>query len=296
MIYINIFSVKIPQKFINEGQKLTEELKKLKPDERKVFIEKHSAYWRKLKDYYSKVSHGKCWYTEAQGSASDYDMDHFRPKSDVEVLQDKTTNIKTTNKKGSYWWLAFDWQNYRYSATKPNKKKKSYFPLKEGTVAANDEESIKNECPVLIDPTNKDDISLITFDRIGNACPACSEEDEASWGSIRAKISIRTYNLNYQKLVEARLVQKQKCDFLISQIKLNKKKYLQYHDAELRFNTLKCIYVLLNLAAPESIFSAFVKYYIKNYQEKLIRNILKIDFQILDSIIRKKCKQNENLY
>lgn len=101
MIFIDLFENPPSQELIDEGAELTRQLKALSPDERNDFIDKHADYWGKLKEHYSNLSNGKCWYTEANDSASIYHMEHFRPKKRVIALDPKeVSGIKTTNSKG----------------------------------------------------------------------------------------------------------------------------------------------------------------------------------------------------
>lgn len=192
MIYIDLLNNPPDKALIEEGEELTEELKKLRPDERADFIDCHKGYWRKLQGHYMSLSHDKCWYTETINPASFYHMDHFRPKNAVLKLIKDAPPFETTNKDGAYWWLAFDWKNYRLSAEIPNTSKNAYFPLKAGTLPAADEADVSAEWVGLLDPTDEDDVNLLTFSEDGKACAACSDDD--SWDAKRVQLSVRVYN------------------------------------------------------------------------------------------------------
>lgn len=108
MIHINMSSKEPPQEWCRKAESLTEKLKRLTPEERKKLIEKNNI-WGELKEWLLQLSHGKCWYSEAKEIYSFYDVDHFRPKN-------RAKQLDGTERDG-YWWLAFDWRNYRISGT-----------------------------------------------------------------------------------------------------------------------------------------------------------------------------------
>src|SRR5687768_17617826 len=60
--------------------------------------------WRDLDQPLKTLTNGKCWYSESKNPMSDKNVDHFRPKNSV---------VEDAAHEG-YWWLAFDWKNYRY--------------------------------------------------------------------------------------------------------------------------------------------------------------------------------------
>lgn len=113
-----------------------------------------------------------------------------------------------------YPWLAFSWENFRYSAGKSNRLntdegtdkvvgKGSWFPLLAGSKVAD----WANRCeafekPILIDPTVRGDVDLLDVDANGYMQPSCScigpDKQE------RVKRSIELYGLNLGNLVSAR--------------------------------------------------------------------------------------------
>lgn len=276
MIFIDLFENPPSQELIDEGVELTRQLKALSPDERNDFIDKHADYWGKLKEHYSDLSNGKCWYTEANDSASIYHMDHFRPKKRVIALDPKeVSGIKTTNSKEPYWWLAFDWENYRFAASIPNTSKGSYFPLKDGTHAAEQGDDPNQEWCGLLDPTDAHDASLIAFDIDGKIYPACVDAD--CWDAMRVLLSTRVYNLDYVALVDARKEIQQTCKIKIELIKNAHREYAEIRSQTYRAMMKKYIkgYIkeLKDMAAPTSEFSAVARNYIRNDPEEFIRNI-----------------------
>jgi len=153
--------------------KAEEALEKLKQastsEERKQIISKHASLWGK-DEYRNLVPQhllAKCWYCEIKIERADIHTDHFRPKNKV---------IECPKHEG-YWWLAFDWENYRCICTFCNGKrnlleseggKGCHFPLmNEQKRAKTTLDSIHNETPILLDPFSPDDWKLLWFDPDG---------------------------------------------------------------------------------------------------------------------------------
>ena len=151
--------------------------------EEKLRFINDNPIWSDLKAALSELSHGKCWYSEAHELFSYYHVDHFRPKK-------------------LYWWLAYDWKNYRLCGSVGNVNKREAFPLQDETRRAVMPESVLcDEVVCLLDPTQQDDCVLLTFDESGKARP--SEADD-TWPFLRANITIEILNLNYIPLIDGR--------------------------------------------------------------------------------------------
>lgn len=176
MIYVFQDKAKIPQKWLKKVAALQEELEKLgSAAERKAFIDSKSAVWGEIKDKLLAMSHGKCWYSEAPDAVSDWHVDHFRPKGRA-LDEDKTVHE-------GYAWLAFDWKNYRIAGSYPNSPHKDddgvtrgkwdFFPLSPGCARANwNSRDCDDEICLILDPTDKTDPKLLTFDENGVALPS----------------------------------------------------------------------------------------------------------------------------
>lgn len=268
MIFIDLFGNPPPQELIDEGTELTRQLMELPPEERSQFIDDHSDYWSKLKPYYSELSNGKCWYTEAKDISSIYHMDHFRPKKKTITLKD--IPIKTTNKNEGYWWLSFDWENYRFSSSIPNTTKNNYFPLMLGTVAATSKDALDNEWPGLLDPTEATDVALISFGEDGRVYPSCPDD---TWDAERVKLSVRVYNLNYVTLTDARKEIQQTCRRLIHEIKKIQMDYAKTRSTVYRDLFRAKVKELQDMTKPSADLSAVARNYIKSQPEEFIRNI-----------------------
>ena len=205
MILVRVDPTAIPRDWLDKAARLTTELAALdSPEERRAYIERHQPVWKELKAILLGFSRGKCWYSEAREICSDYHVDHFRPKG-------RAGNLDGSAREG-YWWLAFDWNNYRIAAgvcNSPHKDdedkvcgKHDYFPLKSGSPfakAPNDD--LRDEVIYLLDPCDPADPPLLTFDESGMPVPRAPM---GTWAALRARESARLYHLHYTPLVEER--------------------------------------------------------------------------------------------
>lgn len=183
--------------------------------ERRKFIKDNSHLWSELKKWLLEMSFGKCWYSEAREIVSDYDVDHFRPKN-------RAKNLDGTERDG-YWWLAFNHKNFRISGiicNRPHKDenqqirgKGDFFPLSERCVPAQGpHDDLDDELIYLLDPTNRDDPLLLTFDETGYPKPTA---EEGTWNYRRAEITIARLYLDYSPLVDERKKIWNNCSLLI---------------------------------------------------------------------------------
>ena len=231
MIYIDIDRLerRLLDTWQQRAQEAQEYVRSASPTERSQAINKYNDVWSSLKADLKEISHGKCWYCETFTNRTSGDVDHHRPKNEVEGCP---------NHPG-YWWLAFEWRNFRYSCEFCNRRrtdpvtqfvggKGTYFPL------LNAEERIADECeyeellverPFLLDPIDVEDPSLLTFDPDGTARPAKKEEDSPEEYQ-RAKTSIDLYHLNHTDLKKRRQLDiGYKIHKLVRIANLNRKKY-----------------------------------------------------------------------
>lgn len=169
------------------------DLNKIK--ERNEYIDKNSHHWGELKLWLKVLSKGKCWFSEVKELYSHYDVEHFRPKKVAKNLDN--------SERDGYWWLAFDYSNYRLCGNVGNRKKGGWFPLNSGSIySTHDNPREESEEALLLDPTNEYDVSLIAFDEKGNAMPTPGISD---WEKIRVEQTILRLKLNeHGDLSEAR--------------------------------------------------------------------------------------------
>jgi len=192
--------------------------------ERKNYINGNPD-WNLLQPAMMALSNNKCWYSEAPSGNNDLSVEHFRPKNKAvyaQDYQDPQTRIVVTKPNG-YWWKAYCCDNYRLTGTYANirrrdrlgftntiKGKGNYFPLDLSDVGrvANDNENLACEIPVLLDPTIREDISLLTFDENGEAISAGENDYEHN----RVLQSIFYYHLDLDQLKRERLLAWKDCE------------------------------------------------------------------------------------
>jgi len=130
--------------------------------------------------------------TRRRRKASSYHVDHYRPKG-------RTKDGKTGTTSDGYWWLAFNWRNYRVCGQLLNVKKVDEFPFADAVRGnALDADSIDLESPILIDPLTED-ARFISFEfEDEDSCVAVPavRANEAQEDSDRAVRTIEILGLN----------------------------------------------------------------------------------------------------
>ena len=206
MIYVRRNPALIPERVLRVAERAQAELEALPPEDRVAFIKKKAHVWTGFKKYLAKMSYGKCWYSESKPAQSFFDVDHFRPKAEAQ-------RDDAGNSDDGYPWLAFDWDNFRYSAGRSNRLstdevtdltvgKGSWFPLCTGSPIADwATRDISVERPMLLDPTNQHDMGLIRVGANGQIEPS-----EICVGTNRERVSRSAicYGLNLPLLTDAR--------------------------------------------------------------------------------------------
>ena len=200
MIFIDMEGKKPDEAWIKKSDELTKELIRLHQARdlaaRNKLIDDNSAHWGQIKGWLASLSHGKCWFSEAKEIYSHLDVEHFRPKKEAK-------NIDGAVRDG-YWWLAFDYHNYRLCGNVGNRKKGGWFPLQDGSILSSHENPREeSEDAYLLDPTNPVDVTLIVFDEEGMARPA--NPDPEDWEHKRADQTIQRLKFNeHEALTEER--------------------------------------------------------------------------------------------
>lgn len=272
MIYIKIDGQSPPQNWCKKANKLIDKIKNISdPEKRKDFIEKNERLWKDLRDWLMSLSHKKCWYSEAREIVSLYDVDHFRPKNRAKQL-DGTT-------REGYWWLAFDWRNFRISGQICNRShndvngitrgKRDYFPVKdEKYIAKTPDDDMRDEIIYFLDPTNPLDPLLLTFDEAGRALPAAPK---GTWEYDRADITIKYYFLDFPTLEDERKKIWNRCKMKIAQIEnvINKGASVS------RNNELEVlINELIDMISPEAELSATARTCLRNLGGPIVNNLV----------------------
>ena len=199
--------------------------------QKKEYIRNHPK-WNQLQPTMLGLSNNKCWYSEAPIGNGDFEVDHFRPKSSAKEKIDYTDPKSKSRvlKANGYWWLAYEWSNYRLSGGLANKRRRDrlgdceevhgkgdYFPLDCSDVGriANDEENTNCEIPILLDPLCQEDVSLLTFDSNGEVISAGLNDYEHD----RVLQSIFYYHLDLDQLNKERLMAWNDCERELLEIK-----------------------------------------------------------------------------
>jgi hypothetical protein len=237
---------------------------------RKKVIKDKEGVWKdkRLTDKMRALSFNKCWYCETEETRSDTAVDHYRPKSAV----------KECPEHSGYWWLAFDWENYRYSCTYCNEKridqetkltggKGTSFPLVHPDARLFEPGDLTVEEPMLLDPLIEGDVLLLSFDPDGGATSFYAEEKEPTMYK-RVKDSIFYYNLNKEELKERRqkLICKTIKDLVAEGDKYFSRIQLNDRSAREAFNdTLK---KLRAMVSPSAEYSAAAKCILSFYRDR----------------------------
>ncbi|MRH00173.1 hypothetical protein GIY21_07680 [Xanthomonas sontii] len=181
-----------PADWLAEAEAACIALTKAKTDaERDAIIDANQKIWRdnRIRNWLLCLFHDKCWYSEAQEAVSAYHVDHYRPKGRV-------TDVGRVDPEPGYWWLAFQWKNYRICGQLINVKKNDVFPLVSGHRATPDvAESLRLEAPSLLDPTT-DDARLISFEMDEDGCRAVPSGGTDDEDCARVETTIDVIGLN----------------------------------------------------------------------------------------------------
>ena len=144
--------------------------------DRASFFKKH-ANWNALKSWLAKISSDKCWYCEAKSDRAPLDVDHFRPKLAT------TVDGKKLEGNSGYYWMAYDWSNFRLSCQRCNRPegdesdtvrgKANEFPLRDETTRCNvPGGALTAEVPRFLDPCSETDCDLLAHGIDGEVKPA----------------------------------------------------------------------------------------------------------------------------
>jgi uncharacterized protein (TIGR02646 family) len=159
---------------------------------------KKNASWGRLKTWLSNLSHKKCWYCEAYSRRSPFDVDHFRPKLGV------TVDGHPLAGGFGYYWLAYEWWNFRLSCQRCNRPEKidqttrrgkwNEFPIEsEDTRCAPTSIAVDQEVPRLLDPCVQSDCDLLAYGIDGEVKPAMAP---GTWEHERARYTIEQLGFN----------------------------------------------------------------------------------------------------
>lgn len=208
MIFININNHEPDQDWLNRADILTAQLIAVAtPLERATIISNNQDLWSELKQHFSDILQRKCWYSESINDFAHCHLDHFRPK--LRAIDEGG------NDQGGYWWLAFNWRNYRYTGPAGNVRKKDYFHVNANKANA-PSDSLENEDIRFLDPTEPDDPDKLKFCNEGIISPKSINLHSREY--IQSEYTIRRMNLNMAGLIEGRKDKYRQTARLIRQI------------------------------------------------------------------------------
>lgn len=266
MRHIDITKIKLPNKWEAVAQKYSQKMKGLTKNERKILINKKSHVWKNLKKSLQELSHNKCWYCESSQIRSDNPVDHYRPKN----------SVKEDKSHFGYWWLAFDWKNYRYCCTFCNSQRKDSktgqlkgkgdsFPIfNKSNRCRCERDPLLQEKPLLLDPTVASDPGLLYFIETGEAVPKFDEEKNQK-AYKRAKISIDLYHLNEKDIKDKRQLISNEIKKIIDD---GNYYYLILNSNEGETGFREILTKLIDYIKPESEYSAFAKTMLMGHCDK----------------------------
>jgi hypothetical protein len=206
-----------PPDWLAEAQRYERELYAAPTKEKRdKLITTYESHWTddRIRDWLLSQFSDKCWYTEAKETISPIHVDHYRPKGRVR------NHSKDPGDEG-YWWLAFNWENYRIAGWLINSKKSDIFPIMHGSRALPDDAaSLALECPVLIDP-KKEEARLVSYEKQDEeVCIAVSAARIDADDTYRVDMTIEVLGLNIRpKLNRKRAEYWDKCSDEIANFK-----------------------------------------------------------------------------
>jgi uncharacterized protein (TIGR02646 family) len=257
----------------DDGLAIEQSARKTAAEKRRAIIDNNSEHWRNLKRTLLGWSHNKCWYSELSDVGSDFHVDHFRPKG-------RTKNIDGGVEEG-YWWLAFEWSNYRVAVAWCNslhrttdqdaaKGKGDSFPLRHGSSRATLDEDVDGEYPYLLDPLNAEDVLLMSFDETGR--PIATVE---GWAKLRVEKTVEILHLDAPRMTEERQRIWRQCasrlDNAAQALRVPTEEHSHFHDKTAK----DWISEVREMLDPKHELSAVAHACVASSQYKWARNLLR---------------------
>lgn len=164
---------------------------------RATYFKKYPS-WTSLKSWLSSISDQKCWYCESKSNRSAFDVDHYRPKLGV------TIDGKKLADGFGYYWMAYDWRNFRLSCQRCNRPENSSegalrgkwneFPLRDEAMRCTTSGgSLATEEPRLLDPCVEADCNFLAHGIDGEVKPSAAT---GTWEYERALYTIERLGFN----------------------------------------------------------------------------------------------------
>lgn len=165
--------------------------------DRAAYIKRNGS-WGLLKKWLAGISSQNCWYCEGKSTRAPFDVDHFRPKLGITV-----DGVRLIEHPG-YYWLAYEWSNFRLSCQRCNRPEKdesdvtrgkaNEFPIRdEVSRCSAPAASMDAELPRLLDPCVQTDCVLLAHGIDGEVKSAARP---GTWDHQRADYTIRRLGFN----------------------------------------------------------------------------------------------------
>lgn len=212
--------------------------------------------WGHFKDALLKVQHNKCGYCELFLGTHPGDVEHYRPKAELQELPedekkwgaegDGVFNVEGRSPKSisdsGYWWSAYDWENYLAACNRCNSGwKRNLFPIEDAPRAIPPLEA-NNETALLLNPfRGEDPADHLEYTDIGQI--------KALNNSRYGKATIVTCGLDRPSLVQARNEKVTRAFELVN----------EYFEAKTKEEREKVILQFLKLGKEEFIFAGMVR-------------------------------------
>lgn len=274
MIFIHIDTYTPLDRWLKKSKTLSDQIVQLQNGATELtpgakdIIDKREI-WKELKEDLEVLSLGKCWYSEAREKVSHYHVDHFRPKKQCMEANGSITC--------GYWWLAYDWKNYRVSGSVINTAKRDKFAVYRNRAEGPDT-PIEDELIYLLDPLNRDDVCLLTVSNNGEAMPL--NPDEETWDYRRAKYTIDVLDLNNAKLRRARKIKWKQISQTIDAINARNKQNNKQPSTNLQTKINELKDQTRELISPMSELSSTYRACLRASREDWAINILQTQFNI----------------
>lgn len=233
--------------------------------ERNALIDANKRHWKALKDWLLALSGGKCWFSEVRDLYSHYDVEHFRPKREARALDG--------TERDGYWWLAFDYMNFRACGTVGNRQKGGWFPLKPGSLLSTYSKPCEeSEARYLLDPIDDDDVALIAFDEEGKVIPM---PGSSAWEQERVNETVQRMKLNeHGPLAEERRKVWQRVDALIEDFLAAKARCCQGDNPAARAKLLQVRARVREMTDPSANLSAVARWCIQVRNEPQLSKLI----------------------
>ena len=214
MIFVNPNTLRLSATRQEVMRELAKELMTKPPAERNDFINRNrSVTWghSDVVNALRAVAGNKCWYSEVKLDGQDPNIDHFRPKGRIREIDADLQNTGTESE--GYWWLAFEFSNYRLTAMHANQRrvdtntaggKWDYFPVRGNRIAEGTPWEAVIEDTLALDPCSASDVAMLWFDPDGRPCPSLGKRKPSDVDRMRVKATVWLYHLDKLEIQTSR--------------------------------------------------------------------------------------------